>query len=685
MLPENHPLFPTEVFFLELYKDAPPDQHIEIRALWNDSHTRPPAFKGKKTLEQYMQVKTIEKQFDMILADWVMQYNRMGYDVYFGVNPRKVVPRGTDGNPLAARAEHISHSVCAWNDIDDMQWEKKLGISQMTPTFVVATGHGCHLYFKYKTFVAVHKAVSDSKALEPIVGGDNTSDPVRILRVPGTRNWKDLDKEVFCSIVDLKPEVIFNGAPDKDAIAAPGSVDGLPASLRDTIILGHGAAVPPYVDPEDPTDRSKVDARVCAELYTRGWSEEQVRTVMVNPEFGVSAKVIEEGANGENYLQRTLKWAREQSERNIMKGFDVGETLIFETCEQIKNAPPLTFVIDRVLPFGGMLLISGPSKAGKSLVTTEMIMLLAGGLEQIPEPDRAKVDIDFRFLRTFSVNRPGRVAYLQAEVSRGSLAYRLNRIAGSLNIDWLKLPVFFSNRSLDLGESRNLSSLVNGLKKTKADYLVIDPLARFHSLNENKHSDMSRLLGGIQRVGQEAGLSGIILVHHHGKPVEGAEREGVHRIRGASVIGDWGNAHVLLRKKFSEVTGRKYVTIEFELRDAEEPPPMDMALIRDDLRFDRFSENEERTDIVREALEKFPTEKDKAVEEIRKRGGTTKLEAERLYAKKRLEDRMNITKEGKGAQTVPKQAKPHGSTYEADEEEVAETTAAEEDDDNGEG
>lgn len=683
MLPENHPLFPTEVFFLELFKDAPPDQHIEIRALWNEnSHGRPPAFKGKKALEQYMQVKTIEKQFDMILADWIMQQNRSGYDTYFGVCPRKIVPRSTEGNPLAARVEHVSHAVCAWSDIDDLKWEKRLEISQMEPTFIVATGHGCHLYFKYKTFVAVHKAVSDSKALESIVGGDNTSDAVRILRIPGTRNWKELDKEVLCSIIDMKPEVIFNGAPDKDTIATPGSVDGLPSSLRDTIILGHGSAVSPYFDPEDPTDRSKVDFRVCSELYTRGWSEEQVRTVMTNAEFGISAKVIEEGSNGENYLSRTLRQAREQAERNIMKGFDVGETLNFETCEHIKNAPPLTFVIDRVLPFGGMLLISGPSKAGKSLVTTEMIMLLAGAIEQVPQNAREKANINFRFLRTFEVNRPGRVAYLQAEVSRGSLAYRMNRIAGSLNIDWLKLPIFFSNRSLYLSESRNLSSLANGLRKIKADYLVIDPLARFHDLNENKHSDMSRLLAGIQRVGHEAGLSGVIMIHHHGKPVEGAEREGVHRIRGASVIGDWGNAHILLRKKFSEVTGRKYVTIEFELRDAEEPPPMDMALIRDDLRFDRFSENEERTDIVREALDKFPTEKDKAVEEIRKRGGTTKLEAERLYAKMKLDERMKAAKEGRGTQQAPQQTKPHGSTYEAEDEEEIETAAAEEDDDN---
>lgn len=639
MLPENHPLYLTEVFLLDLFSEAPKDQHIEIRALWNkDIHNKVPPFKGKGVLEQYMQVGALEKLFDTIMADWILQQNRTGYDMYYGVCPRKIVPKwpGSD-NPKASTANEVSHAVCAWLDIDNPNWKDTLETLKPKVTYVISSGRGVHLYFKYRNVVSIQKATGDSKAMEPVYGGDNTSNADRILRMPGTRNWKDLKKELRCEIVEMNSDVFFDGVPEPDKENVPGNLEGLGWGLRQTIVAGHSAAADGYFDPEDPGDRSKVDGRCMSSLFGLGWNEEQVRAIWTNPEYGISAKVIEEGGNGENYIARTIKYAREQAEKNMMKGVVIGESLVFETTDQIKNARPLTFVVENVLPYGGMLLISGPSKAGKSLITTELLMLLSGAVDQVPDEERERRDIDFRFLRTFKVMKPGRVAYMQAEVSRGSLAYRMNVIARSMGIDWAKLPLNFSNRSIDLSDHTNVRRIIKGLNKVKADYLIVDPLARFHTLNENRSSDMARVLQAVEYIGNETGLSGTIIIHHHGKPVEGAEREGVQRIRGASVIGDWGNAHILLRKKFSEVTGRKYVTVEFELRDAEEPSPIDMSLDRDHLRFDHFSEGEEREDIVRE-IHSSTTDKDKAVEEIRKKTGCSKAEAERLWAKTRLEE-----------------------------------------------
>jgi len=152
---------------------------------------------------------------------------------------------------------------------------------------------------------------------------------------------------------------------------------------------------------------------------------------------------------------------------------------------------------------------------------------------------------------------------------------------------------------------------------------------------------MALVLSNLEKAAHDGGCIGIVLVHHHGKPSADGGREGVHKVRGASVIGDWGNAHLILNKRFSDSTGRKYVQATFELRDADEPDPITLQLNKETLRFGQFSEEEERIAITIGVVEVADggteTSTKELVADVKERFGTSKTEAERLIMKSRAQ------------------------------------------------
>jgi hypothetical protein len=329
---------------------------------------------------------------------------------------------------------------------------------------------------------------------------------------------------------------------------------------------------------------------------------------------------MEEGRNGEHYLDISLRKAAaavnaKMGEETETRG---GFTGSIKSARELAKCAPLQFCVEKILPNGGMLIVSGPAKSGKSLLTSDLIMLLAGA--------------PGKFLGRFQVRTPGSVLYCQAEVSEGSLKYRLNTIGASRDIKWEDLPLFFYTGRFNLDSFENVSKLAQLIQQYKITYLVVDPLARFHYGNENHQNEMAKVLGNLERAGRDGGCLGTILVHHHGKPQQDDSREGVQLMRGASVIGDWGNAHVIMQKRFSDSTGRKYVRVSFELRDADEPSPFTVMLDKAKLRFVDFNAQEERLAIALDIAKSMDGENPEIVKRaLQNKFDTTKAEADRIF------------------------------------------------------
>ena len=118
--------------------------------------------------------------------------------------------------------------------------------------------------------------------------------------------------------------------------------------------------------------------------------------------------------------------------------------------------------------------------------------------------------------------------------------------------------------------------LYNFVKEVNPDVLILDPLIKFHDVDENSASQMSDVLGKIRTIMAELKLS-VILVHHTGKV---ASRGG----RGSSVIvGDYDSCIEI--GKSDNGNG----SLKFDMRHVETPPTKKIRFNSDTFWFENES------------------------------------------------------------------------------------------------
>lgn len=126
------------------------------------------------------------------MARQCVDFSSRGFDVYVGVLPRNK-PLG----PFALGKESVDTAQWVWIDLD----AKVNGASESVLSewdMVVNSGNGWHGYrtIEQRT-ITTKKDKADFEAKmravqnRTLFGTDNVSDVTRILRVPGTLNWKD--------------------------------------------------------------------------------------------------------------------------------------------------------------------------------------------------------------------------------------------------------------------------------------------------------------------------------------------------------------------------------------------------------------------------------------------------------------------------------------------------------------
>ena len=114
------------------------------------------------------------------------------------------------------------------------------------------------------------------------------------------------------------------------------------------------------------------------------------------------------------------------------------------------------------------------------------------------------------------------------------------------------------------------------VKEDNPDVLILDPLIRFHDVDENSASQMSDVLGKIRTMMAELKVS-VILVHHTGKV---ASRGG----RGSSVIvGDYDSCIEICKSDDCNVL------LKFDMRHVETPSPKKIRFNLDTFWFENES------------------------------------------------------------------------------------------------
>lgn len=213
-----------------------------------------------------------------------------------------------------------------------------------------------------------------------------------------------------------------------------------------------------------------------------------------------------------------------------------------------------------ILQRKSIMVVGGISKQGKSIFVLNMGLSLA-----TKKP----------FLLQFNIPNPQRVLYVQAEISERSMQKRLIKLAEaeSISSDILNDNlVLINDKGIKLDRARDLKTIGQIVDHYKIDVLIIDPMYKFHSGDENKASDMTRFFDGLDTLVSDFNCS-IVLVHHFGKPSQDNKRHGAMQLRGSIAIFDYADSYISLNRK-SGNEPRNYIKATFELRNDEDPNPL---------------------------------------------------------------------------------------------------------------
>lgn len=247
----------------------------------------------------------------------LLQLNEQGWDCFLSVNPCATL--------AGRKKENIAyaHTVCI--DVDSKKtgdpldktiaWWARFGF---VPSLTVVSGNGGHLYFQLAEPAPTAVAEQIGKRMCVTSGTDHIYDCTRVLRLPGTVNWKSpprwcewvacsdrrytpeeltalLDRAGFPAIEEVPP-VAVTLAPVPATVAA--AVATLPMRIRALIETGDTTGFP---------SNSEADFAAMHALVTAGCTDEQVIAVYAGYPIR-AAKVAREGGH---YFARTLAAARE--------------------------------------------------------------------------------------------------------------------------------------------------------------------------------------------------------------------------------------------------------------------------------------------------------------------------------------------------------------------------------------
>ena len=193
-----------------------------------------------------------------------------------------------------------------------------------------------------------------------------------------------------------------------------------------------------------------------------------------------------------------------------------------DNMEDLYNDPPAVApeLISGVLRQGHKMIISGPSKAGKSFLLLELAYAIAEG-------------------HTWIGNKctMGKVLYVNMEIDRASFARRFISIynARKMNFGAHRSNIDIWNlRGYSMPITKLIEPLLRRAKKEAYSAIIIDPLYKVLEGDENSNTDVARMGAGFDRIAQETGAA-VIYVHHFAKGYAG-DRSSIDRGSGAGTF-----------------------------------------------------------------------------------------------------------------------------------------------------
>ena len=176
-------------------------------------------------------------------------------------------------------------------------------------------------------------------------------------------------------------------------------------------------------------------------------------------------------------------------------------------------------LINGVLRRGHKMLISGSSKAGKSFLLMELCAAIAEGKTWLGFPCRK-----------------GRILYVNLEIDPASCVCRFMKIYDALGYERRHMDdiVIWNLRGHAVPLDQLVPKLIRRVRDQHLDAIIIDPIYKVITGDENSASDMAAFCNQFDRICNETGCS-TIYCHHHSKGSQGSKRA-MDRASGSGVF-----------------------------------------------------------------------------------------------------------------------------------------------------
>jgi len=177
-------------------------------------------------------------------------------------------------------------------------------------------------------------------------------------------------------------------------------------------------------------------------------------------------------------------------------------------------------LVDGILRMGHKMLLAGPSKAGKSFALIELVIAIAEGRDWLGW-----------------TCKKGKVLYVNLELDRASCLHRFKGVYAALGWepDNIKNIHIWNLRGKSCPMDQLAPKLIRRAAKQSYVAIVIDPIYKVITGDENSADQMARFCNQFDKVCTELGCA-VIYCHHHSKGAQGGKRS-IDRSSGSGVFG----------------------------------------------------------------------------------------------------------------------------------------------------
>lgn len=514
-----------------------PDDIFEVRVKYDDQ---------KGAASHYI---TPDKREQFLKIHLPIHHERKGH-VWAGVGPREKVG---STNPSMNRV-----LWCDFNDTVRTEEELRVALEASGlpwPSMIVHSGNGYHAYWKLATPLSPIDARKYSKGVHGRLPTDNTHDPTRVMRIPGTFNFKDRDNPKPCTITWVDEEAVYPvtdfpkvemdiGRTVLEREAKQISPDDL-AQFLTIYVEGQrhhvGLAVAGYLRKDRLFNREEALEAV-RQLHTRAgyeWPDEGLEKVVADTYNRPMSTV-----SGRSAL---YEFGVVPKEPHIFT-FPEPKKPKIELIDFTEDIEAQEFWVDGLVGPGLTTLWAAAPKTGKSFCVMQLGYHLSKGID----------------LWGLEVPEPKKVLYFQGELSRGMVYARAVSMFGRGNIPPATQYAMTDKPDETITINETPEVLLDIAEAY--DVIIIDPLSAFNGNDENSYTSVRETLGIFDSL--KAQGKALVLVHHTRKMGPG-EIPSAADARGSGLWVSNADA-IVMQQKLESGDSRLY----FTLRAAPDMDPL---------------------------------------------------------------------------------------------------------------